>query len=291
MALAMTRRSSSSTSRRRASTRPSRRRCSSSSSASARSSGRACSSSPQPRGHREDVRPRGGALRRHARRGGPGPGRSSTTPGTPTPSASSAASRAAAGARTTDGSTRSPASCPRRGPTCRAASSQTAARSPTTSAAPRSRRSTISGTVSTRCHYHERAQSTTARDPGRARSAADARSRDDSDHPRWKPCRKTFRQAGHGIHALADVSVDVWPGETLGLVGESGSGKTTLARVLLGLTAPDDGLDPRARRQASRRRRSGSAGRQSPGDPDRLPEPRLRAQPPPHACGGSSAAR
>ncbi|HZR52844.1 MAG TPA: ABC transporter ATP-binding protein [Streptosporangiaceae bacterium] len=49
---------------------------------------------------------------------------------------------------------------------------------------------------------------------------------------------KTF--AG-GVHALAGVDLDVRRGETLGLVGESGSGKTTLARVLLGLTAPDDG--------------------------------------------------
>ncbi len=35
------------------------------------------------------------------------------------------------------------------------------------------------------------------------------------------------------------VSVELWPGETLGLVGESGSGKTTFARVLLGITKPD----------------------------------------------------
>ena len=52
---------------------------------------------------------------------------------------------------------------------------------------------------------------------------------------------KTFRQDGHDVHALADVTLTVAPGETLGLVGESGSGKTTLARVLLGLTPPDAG--------------------------------------------------
>jgi peptide/nickel transport system ATP-binding protein len=49
---------------------------------------------------------------------------------------------------------------------------------------------------------------------------------------------KTF--AG-GVRALAGVDVSIQQGETLGLVGESGSGKTTLARVLLGLTAPDQG--------------------------------------------------
>ena len=64
---------------------------------------------------------------------------------------------------------------------------------------------------------------------------------------------KTF--AG-GVQALAGVDLTVLRGETLGLVGESGSGKTTLARVLLGLTAPDQGsivtlegkpLNPQAR--------------------------------------------
>ncbi|MDQ3867524.1 MAG: ABC transporter ATP-binding protein [Actinomycetota bacterium] len=50
---------------------------------------------------------------------------------------------------------------------------------------------------------------------------------------------KTFRQEGAEIRALADVTLSLRPGETLGLVGESGSGKTTLARVLLGLTEPD----------------------------------------------------
>jgi peptide/nickel transport system ATP-binding protein len=50
---------------------------------------------------------------------------------------------------------------------------------------------------------------------------------------------KTFKQEGHDVIALSDVSLELKAGETLGLVGESGSGKTTLARVLLGLTSPD----------------------------------------------------
>jgi putative phosphonate transport system ATP-binding protein len=43
------------------------------------------------------------------------------------------------------------------------------------------------------------------------------------------------------IPALADVDVDLWPGEMLAIVGESGSGKTTLLNVLSGRLRPDGG--------------------------------------------------
>jgi peptide/nickel transport system ATP-binding protein len=52
---------------------------------------------------------------------------------------------------------------------------------------------------------------------------------------------KVFKQRGHEVHALTEVTAAVWPGETLGLVGESGSGKTTLARTLLGIVPPTTG--------------------------------------------------
>src|SRR5438552_3019543 len=46
---------------------------------------------------------------------------------------------------------------------------------------------------------------------------------------------------GNIVHAVSGVSLDVLPGETLGLVGESGCGKSTFGRAVLQLVRPTAG--------------------------------------------------
>ncbi|WP_313493848.1 MULTISPECIES: dipeptide ABC transporter ATP-binding protein [Achromobacter] len=50
-----------------------------------------------------------------------------------------------------------------------------------------------------------------------------------------------FGRVTHRVHAVEQVSFDVYPGETLALVGESGSGKSTIGKTLQQLVAPTSG--------------------------------------------------
>jgi peptide/nickel transport system ATP-binding protein len=89
-----------------------------------------------------------------------------------------------------------------------------------------------------RCHFHEKAQELPRVAPTRLPVVQTANGRPLLEVANGS---KTFKQDGQDVRALVDISLSVRPGEVLGLVGESGSGKTTLARVLLGLTDPDEG--------------------------------------------------
>lgn len=53
--------------------------------------------------------------------------------------------------------------------------------------------------------------------------------------------RRTLLWRSRRVDALADVSLSLRQGETLGVVGESGSGKSTLGRALVRLLTPDSG--------------------------------------------------
>jgi len=90
-----------------------------------------------------------------------------------------------------------------------------------------------------RCHYHEQAPDLPRVSPSDL-PALTAIDRTGVPVLKTADLAKTYGGADRKVRALTGVSLELWPGETLGLVGESGSGKTTFARLLLGLATPDD---------------------------------------------------
>ncbi|MBW9050824.1 dipeptide ABC transporter ATP-binding protein [Rhizobium mesosinicum] len=63
----------------------------------------------------------------------------------------------------------------------------------------------------------------------------------DDLHVRFKAGGSLFKSSIKTVSAVSGVSLQVMPGETIGIVGESGSGKSTLARAVLGLTPISSG--------------------------------------------------
>lgn len=58
---------------------------------------------------------------------------------------------------------------------------------------------------------------------------------------RTRHLHRIYRSAGEEVHAINDVSLDIYPGQLTAIVGRSGAGKTTLLNLVSGLDAPDKG--------------------------------------------------
>jgi ABC-type glutathione transport system ATPase component len=92
---------------------------------------------------------------------------------------------------------------------------------------------------------------------------------------------KRYGGARNGGHLAVDgVTIEVFPGETVGVVGESGCGKSTTARLLLGLVAATsgtvmlEGIEPESL-HGRRRREARARAQLVPQNPQTSFNPRL----------------
>ncbi len=103
------------------------------------------------------------------------------------------------------------------------------------------------GGRTSRCFYPERAPDLPRQSLAGPQALADRGDERERSHktPLLRMCNlsKTYRVSGRALSAVHEVTLELWPGETLGLVGESGSGKSSLAKLLLGLSSPDAGSE------------------------------------------------
>lgn len=58
---------------------------------------------------------------------------------------------------------------------------------------------------------------------------------------RLERVHRVYHLAGEDIHAINDVTLDIWPQRMTAIVGRSGSGKTTLLNLIAGLDKPTQG--------------------------------------------------
>ena len=202
----------------------------------------------EPRRHQheahdhDDVRRHGHPERRQ--RGGPdGPAqRRDGRPRDPEPSCTSSRRRSSAARRSPVASGRSrapcsaPSSCSRcsRAWSCFASTRRSRTSSSGSSSSPRSASTRTSGG----------AGMSGGMDIGS--DAACSRRRSRPVHRRTESPRRSSRCATSGssfggVHAVEGVSVDLLPGEVIGLVGGNGAGKSTLMRVLSGAQRADSG--------------------------------------------------